>query len=72
MKTRIALLVLLSAGLLVATPGSALPEARTITFAVGGAPSELDFWERLLREFEAGPPWDSSGSRGRAPWTGGK
>ena len=53
MKTRIALLVLLSAGLLVATPGSALPEARTITFAVGGAPSELDFWERLLREFEA-------------------
>ncbi len=29
-------------------------EERAITFAVGGAPAELEFWEELLSEFEAG------------------
>jgi len=53
MKIRIAILALLSACLLFALPGSARAQGRTITFAVGGAPSELDFWERLLRDFTA-------------------
>jgi len=53
MKSRIALLALLSAWLPLAAPGSAWAEGRTITFAVGGAPSELDFWEQLLRDFQA-------------------
>ena len=53
MRSRIALLALLSAWLPLAAPGSAWAEGRTITFAVGGAPSELDFWEQLLRDFQA-------------------
>ena len=38
---------------MVAPTGIAAAQAKTITFAVGGAPSELDFWEQLVREFEA-------------------
>jgi len=34
-------------------PAGLRPPVKTLTFAVGGAPSELDYWEELLREFTA-------------------
>ena len=53
MQMRIAFLGFLAACLPLASIGSAGAEARPVTLAVGGAPAELDFWEDLIREFEA-------------------
>ena len=53
MKVRIALLAVLAAWLPIASLGSARAEGKTITFAVGGASAEFDFWERLVRDFSA-------------------
>jgi multiple sugar transport system substrate-binding protein len=36
-----------------AAPSGGRPQETTLTFAVGGAPSELDYWEDLLGEFTA-------------------
>jgi multiple sugar transport system substrate-binding protein len=36
-----------------AQPSGGRPQEKTLTFAVGGAPSEVDYWEELLREFTA-------------------
>jgi len=52
-KVRIAILALLAAWLPIATLGNARAEGKTITFAVGGASAEFDFWERLVRDFTA-------------------
>ncbi len=57
MKARSALpavLAFLAALPLFAPPGGARAGGKTITFAVGGAPAEFDFWERLARDFTAG------------------
>lgn len=44
-------LLALSALLLLPAVRGAAGEGRTITFAVGGAPAELDAWETIVREF---------------------
>jgi multiple sugar transport system substrate-binding protein len=53
-KARNALLALLAAWLTIAPTGGVAAEAKTVTFAVGGASADFDFWEELVREFEAG------------------
>jgi multiple sugar transport system substrate-binding protein len=54
---RIRILLLVAVLLLGASgdahPAGLRPPVKTLTFAVGGAPSELDYWEELLREFTA-------------------
>ena len=54
---RIRIFLLVAALLLGASgdvqPAGGRPPVKTLTFAVGGAPSELDYWEELLREFTA-------------------
>ena len=45
-------LVILLVGLLVTSGCGQKPEPSTITFAVGGAPAELDFWQVLVEEFQ--------------------
>jgi multiple sugar transport system substrate-binding protein len=54
---RIRILVLVAALLLLAygeaQPAGARPAETPLTFAAGGAPSELEFWEELLRDFTA-------------------
>lgn len=54
MKTRIALFALLAALPSLPGVGAGPSEAKTITFAVGGAAAEFDFWEKIVRDFEAG------------------
>jgi multiple sugar transport system substrate-binding protein len=55
MRIRIVLLAaaLLSGAVRDAQPAGGRPPVKTLTFAVGGAPSELDYWEELVREFTA-------------------
>jgi len=53
MKARIALLAFLAAWLPLAGQGSVPAEAGTITFSVGGGAVEFDFWEQLMRDFQA-------------------
>ncbi len=54
---RIRFLLLVAAILLGAAggaqPSGGRPPVKALVFAVGGAPSELDYWEELLREFTA-------------------
>ena len=62
-KVRIAILALLAAWLPIATLGNVRAEGKTITFAVGGASAEFDFWERLVRDFTAETGIGAMGSR---------
>ncbi len=59
MKSRIALLAFLAAWLPLAGQGSVPAEAGTITFSVGGGAVEFDFWEQLMRDFQAGTGIDA-------------
>jgi multiple sugar transport system substrate-binding protein len=52
-RIRILLAAFLLAAFQAAWPAGIAIAGKTLTFAVGGAPSELDYWERLIREFEA-------------------
>ncbi|MBK5094497.1 MAG: ABC transporter substrate-binding protein [Deltaproteobacteria bacterium] len=53
MKARIALLAFLAAWMPLASQGSEPGESKTITFSVGGGAVEFDFWEQLMRDFQA-------------------
>jgi multiple sugar transport system substrate-binding protein len=53
MRLKFTIPVAVTAAILVLLPAAKGAEARAITLAVGGAPSELDFWEEVVRDFEA-------------------
>lgn len=53
MRLRVAIPAAVAAAFLMLHPFGTRAEAGTISFAVGGAPSELDFWEKIVRDFEA-------------------
>lgn len=54
MKSRIALFSLLAATVLLADVLVVPAKGKTITFAVGGAAAEFEFWEKIVKDFEAG------------------
>jgi multiple sugar transport system substrate-binding protein len=51
-KKWILLLAAAAAGLICACSSGGAANSNAIVFAVGGAPSEVSFWEELLRDFE--------------------
>lgn len=53
MRLRVAIPAAITAVFLFLLPAGKGPNAGTISFAVGGAPSELDFWEKVVRDFQA-------------------
>lgn len=52
MRLRVAVPVAVAGALLFLLSAGNGAEAGRVTFAVGGAPSELDFWEKVVRDFE--------------------
>lgn len=61
MKKLVSLLVALLLLVLIVSPGCTTPSAqqptqKTIVFAVGGAPSEVDYWHKVINEFQAKNP----------------
>lgn len=53
MRIRVLVAAFLLGAFQAACPVGVAFAGKALTFAVGGAPSELDYWEQLIREFEA-------------------
>ncbi len=49
---KIAILVIAAASVLMACGCVRNEDSSTVTFTVGGAPSEIDFWQTLVGEFQ--------------------